>query len=515
MRLKSLVLAAAVALLPVTAQAVEVYPGCGVPSTKVGAHTFYVDPLRGSDSGDGSSANPWKTLSTILGVSNKFVSSKAWSNKTSSYAVVNPTGPIKAGDTVLLRSGNHGNLKILNLFNDDFITVAAAPGATPVITQLAITSAAKWAFHGIKFQSPTQQPIPSDLSKKPLDALVTVGGGDYTGVSHDFVLYDNSFSTTDDTAGWSKTDWVAQPTFMLASALATCSSFVDNRFYNAFNALGLFNSRQIALQNSIRFFVNDGIDLTAGAITIKANTITDNVNSTLDGYHADGIQGWSNIVNGVPATNSYVTIDGNTIVKTGDAAVTYMQGISFFDGRWDHLFITNNKIITNTVNGIAVFGGTNVQIINNTLVASGTDKTTILRLQNAKDGTSSVNVTVRNNISPFLAVAIAGVTADHNIIAGGRYIDLVNGVGTNVTTSNMTKRNILVSDVSSLFVTVNDATATYDLRLKAGSAAVGFGSWAGAPATDIVGRTRGPAYDLGAYAYPKAQVAGTGSASGN
>lgn len=96
--------------LPVSAMAANVYPGCSVPSLKTGHHTFYVDPVNGSMSGDGSSAKPWKTLTEVLNPANKLISTQghagtAYTNGTdTALHAVNPNGPVKAGDLILLKA---------------------------------------------------------------------------------------------------------------------------------------------------------------------------------------------------------------------------------------------------------------------------------------------------------------------------------------------------------------------------------------------------------------------------
>ena len=66
-------------------------------------------------------------------------------------------GPIAPGDEILLMSGNYGNLW-LNVWNTEiansaFVTIAAAPGQTPVLTSLFIAGTNYWAFNGLKVQS--------------------------------------------------------------------------------------------------------------------------------------------------------------------------------------------------------------------------------------------------------------------------------------------------------------------------------------------------------------------------
>ena len=54
-------------------------------------------------------------------------------------------------------SGNYGDLW-LNVWNTEiansaFVTVAAAPGQTPVLTSLFLAGTNYWAFNGLKVQS--------------------------------------------------------------------------------------------------------------------------------------------------------------------------------------------------------------------------------------------------------------------------------------------------------------------------------------------------------------------------
>lgn len=101
---------------------------CNVPTASTG-HSFYVDPSAGSVNNNGSANAPWSTLSAVI-------TAGLFTNNT-----------IKAGDTVYLRSGNHGSIT-LNGQNADFITIAADAGATPVITSVNITGS-KWIVKGL------------------------------------------------------------------------------------------------------------------------------------------------------------------------------------------------------------------------------------------------------------------------------------------------------------------------------------------------------------------------------
>src|SRR5512139_2168883 len=85
---------------------------CLVPP--VGATDFYVDPVNGSDSGDGSAANPWRTLQAVIAAN--LIETRNWDSlpygSGSVLVPVNAGAPVKAGDTLWLRTGYHGEVVI-------------------------------------------------------------------------------------------------------------------------------------------------------------------------------------------------------------------------------------------------------------------------------------------------------------------------------------------------------------------------------------------------------------------
>ena len=73
---------------------------------------FFVDPIHGADSNDGSSASPWKSLQRLF--DEGLIESRDWNKlqyTSASYLVPKNQGaPIKAGDTIYLRNGSYGEL---------------------------------------------------------------------------------------------------------------------------------------------------------------------------------------------------------------------------------------------------------------------------------------------------------------------------------------------------------------------------------------------------------------------
>ena len=155
------------------ARAAQIYPGCAQPGP-IGK-VWYVDPVNGKTpaaGGLGTQAAPWNSLQGILsggwganitvpGYTRPLLSTVPYNHVTAAGRVDiadtigNP--PVRPGDTIMLMSGNYGDISIgdfnLPTTNWDFVTVQAAPGQVPVFTTLFVDRTNKWVFNGIKVQS--------------------------------------------------------------------------------------------------------------------------------------------------------------------------------------------------------------------------------------------------------------------------------------------------------------------------------------------------------------------------
>ena len=492
--------------LSTPAFAQSVYPGCSISSLKSGHHTFYVDPVNGSMTGDGSASKPWSTLGDVLDPSKKLVATQShaypgYRNGTDiALHAVNPNGPIKAGDLILLKTGNHGKPKLSNMFNSDFITIAAAPGATPIVGQIDIASSAKWLFQGLTFEGvavaatgATSVPAAPTGILNALN-LVTVGQGDWIGQTSDIAFTDDTFRTAASTSGWTDYDWYVKPMNYMFAIRSPCTSITNSHFVNVANAIAAAAPKVLVQGNIIESFSNDAIDISDSFQLIKGNTIRNGVNKVVDPLHADGIQGLSPTVNGVMVTNTNVVIDGNTITKSGDTAVSYLQGISIFGGKWDGLVVQNNVVTTNHWNALAIYGAQNSRVLNNTVVASDpVGHPSWIQIHDGSDGTKSTAL-VRNNIATVFNIQSPGTTLDHNIAA--KEIDLPTGAVKSGTTGTA---NAVLPAVLTGFMTLNTTSGAFDMRLRSTSPAIGFGTLLGAPALDIMGNTRSTPVDIGAY----------------
>ena len=158
-------------------------------------HVWYFDPVHGKTQaagGNGSQASPWNNLQALVQAETGYAypllttapylqavgPGKPWVTTTGPKA-----GPIAPGDEILLMSGNYGNLWLnvwaAEISNSAFVTIAAAPGQTPVLTSLFVSGTNEWVFNGLKVQSLQ----PTALSG---NALVEVndGGASFSDVQH-------------------------------------------------------------------------------------------------------------------------------------------------------------------------------------------------------------------------------------------------------------------------------------------------------------------------------------------
>ena len=103
-----------------------------------GGTTHYVDPATGSTSGDGTAQRPWRTVQEVVQAGH--LGSR-----------------IRAGDTVLLRTGYHGELLIDGGSYATPITIAAEPGHTPRLRRVQAARTSGFVLRGLSI-SPSHAP---------------------------------------------------------------------------------------------------------------------------------------------------------------------------------------------------------------------------------------------------------------------------------------------------------------------------------------------------------------------
>ena len=513
--------------LAVPVHAAAVYSGCASPASTF-RHVWYVDPVHGKTAaagGNGSQAAPWNSLQALVqtqpGYSFPLLTTAPyrWVPVAGKAAVVEPgpkAGPVAPGDEILLMSGNYGNIWLntngVEISNSDFITIAAAPGQTPVLTSLLVSQTNNWVFNGLKVQSLQ----PAALSG---NALVAIKDGGAAFPTSNIVLENMSISSQDNAEAWSKGQWVADARsgfWAESSAGGTntkCVSFTGSHISNVKTGAGLFADHLLFSDNQIDHFGDDGIDYATSNLAITHNDLHDNLDIG-DGNHEDAMQGVIGVLSPGVAVNNFqnVLIDSNLVIRQTDPELsfpTYLQGIDNFNSEWTNMTVTNNVVVTSACNAIHFINIHNSLIADNTVANDGLFSTPGCIASLSVNGSSS-NTAVRNNLTSQLVVDTrgSGVEADHNVVtlsAGVAIAWYVNGVvqylGKPGTYANA---NIIDSGgTKSEFVNFNPSTLTYDLMLKAGAQAIGAATANGAPTLDILGFKRVAPYAAGAYSYPQ------------
>ncbi len=461
-----------------TAEAVCNPIGSSVPMTP--GHVYYSDPIKGSMKGDGSKLRPWGPLSDIVAA--KLINGQ---DKTS--------GVVHAGDIIYLLSGNHGSISLDQysgyFVNTDFITLQAAPGSAPVLSQLVASGISKWVFRGLTI---AHTAVPAGNRGYFLSRFIGC----------DNILFDsNTIYSQADVSKWKPSDWASLSAVSGLAFDGTSSTIINNTVRNVEAGIGISGDGLILKNNVVDYFADDGINFTSSNSIIQSNTVTNHYGLWNNGGHHDGMQGWT--IGGVVTSN--VIIDSNVIVaSTGvyptipvqptGGADDYLQGLSIFDGTWTNLTLTNNVVAARgAYHGLSMYGISDSIIANNTVVNQPGVESGIVWLgvfNNRVSGAAPVNVVVRNNIANSFVLAPTGVVDDHNIALTSS--NGWSGVASETVVSNPRK----------VFVNYPASNGAYDFRLVKGSPAIGAGSAADAPKYDVVGKLRNAnKIDIGAFSY--------------
>lgn len=431
------------------------------------AADFYVDPMNGSPSGDGSQGNPWRTLEEV--VEANLIATQNWDSlpydTSSQLQPKNASAPIKAGDTIWLLSGYHGAVEITGYYNASNITIAAAPGAAPQLSSLLIRSAKNWVVRGLLL-SPDYAPT---YERKTMIDLDSHG---YSGPVSDVTIEDCDLESVADTSSWSASDWDTRAVNGIG-ADGTNITIRRNRLKNVNFGISVGASNSLVEDNVVDSFSGDGMRGLGDHTTFQYNVVKNcyDVNDN----HDDGFQSWSNGPGGVGTGEVVgIVLRGNVIINYEDPNQPLrgtLQGIGCFDGTFVDWVVENNVVITDHWHGISLYGARNSRIVNNTVLDPNGDSPgpPWIKIENHKDGTAPVSCLVANNLTTALANA-SGVTEDHNLI---------------------------IDDAAKFFVDV----AAYDVHLLDNAPAIDQGTSDNAPTHDIEGipRPQGSGVDVGAY----------------
>ena len=403
-------------------------------SSGVMAATWYVDPA--SSGGDGTSSAPWPGLQSAFN-----------------------SGKVAAGDVIHLEQGNYGQVSIQGQRFSKPVRLVSDPQYPAHFSALNIQRSGNISIDGVAVwtlpgEEPVRQIVEINSENIVLSRFDIRGSGPDT----------NYFS-------WSKQRWLDASSGIRARGRGIVLR--ENRVTGTGFGIGTIDAGAKVLGNVIRGFAGDGIRAIGDKTLVQGNYIADTVK--VNDNHNDGIQSWSRGPNGRSGAGTVkgLVIDANTIVEwngpQNHPLRFALQGIGLFDGMFEDLVISNNVIIISAWHGIAVYGGINAKIQNNTLISSSgpSREKPWIAVRDHRNGTQSSGGVVANNIAPRYQIG-AGPGKRNNHVLIYPHSEMVFG-------------------------------ADGSVRLKFGSKLIGLADAANAPDHDRVGAPRGATVNPGAF----------------
>ena len=352
------------------------------------AATYYSDPIAGTAQGDGSAKAPWPKLEAMVKAGR--------------------LPQLHAGDTLLLRSGNHGSVKFSG-DNETPITIAAESGKTPQLGRLEVDGGKGWVLKGLTIS-------PSFAATSYKTNIVTLAE---RGAGEGIVLQDCFIYTALDSSKWTKDDWMNAYNGVFAGRNGTHLTLRNNYILNTRFGVTMGAPESLCEGNVIANFSGDGLRLTRDDITAQYNVIKNSYLSATDGdgNHDDLIQCF--LFNKGTGTVKGVTVAGNILIGNEDPNQPFLsspQGLGFFDGPLVDFDVENNVVISNTYHGISLYDAVNCKILGNAVKAASTQKMMPWIMLNTKNkGGSSGNVVKNNMARAFELKADASVVAENNV----------------------------------------------------------------------------------------------------
>ncbi|WP_339715218.1 right-handed parallel beta-helix repeat-containing protein [uncultured Sneathiella sp.] len=406
------------------------------------ARDHYVDPGAATNfSGDGNADTPWRDLQQII-----------------------DDDIVKAGDRVILATGNYGRLLVENKKMFERTTILAGQDQKPVFEIVDILGSSNWHLQGLTVTSSGQR-------KQEYRYHVRVDENSQHITVNDFSIY-----TVADISDWSDVDWNEQAIDGIFSA-GDYTEFHNNRIKNVNFGITIYGDNSAVVNNHIENFSGDGLRGLGDHALFEGNVVKNcyQVNRN----HADGFQSWSMSADGVIAAGVVkdVILRRNLILNFEDFDQPYrceLQGIGMFGGVYEDWIIENNIVIVDNFHGITVLGARNVRIQHNT----------VLDVDYFEPGPAAITIRRQNGGPPVENSLIANNIA--NDIFGDSEGVVVVG-------------NFMDADFDDVFVDIDDG----DYRLPDGSEAIDICAADQKVDIDFFGNPRpiGKCADAGAVEY--------------
>jgi len=438
--------------------------------SRLEAATYYVDPINGDMSNDGSYDSPWETLQGVF--DNRMIETRVYETwppgPNTPLIVKNEGAPVKAGDIILLRSGYHGSILYMGALNLDYITIAAQEGHTPLLGRFFLQYASKWILRGVTI-SPEFAPEYVEAS------IIYIHSCGCHGLSSDIIIENNRLFSVQDASPWTtldlnrdgsvnlkdfavfashwqdytceQSDWCGGSDFNRSRIVnfVDLAIFSDNFLHdwNTMSCRGIYVlSSNSIVRNNIIENVNFGIvvegdniliehnkieNLAGDGIVVSADNVTVQYNTIKNFYkvnhnHDDGMQFHRGPDNITPIYNA--TIRGNFIIShdpnPDNPFLGSPQGIGAYgDNPYIGWLVENNVVLVQHSHGITIYGAADSVIANNIAFDPTLSINEYGTLWEAwvKIGSIGQNTIIRNNMSRTFPNPIPsqGVVVDHCI----------------------------------------------------------------------------------------------------
>jgi hypothetical protein len=398
----------------ITGSEVVSYSDYNFVEPEVTGNIFYIDPINGSPEGDGSAANPWRSLQEVIeGEMIECYRHSEANNANSELEVVHEGAPVKGGDKLVLRSGYHGYIKLNYFIFKDWLTITAEKDHTPVLAQFRIEGAFEKIY--LKNLTVLKESYQGDENYWEVEVLnrnnnscVYLCSSSFWGKGSRVKLNGLRVKTAENTSSWTAADWVEKSASGINLRSVQNVEIINCTIENVKHGLCIeyFSDHSVAVNNTINNYSADGSRLISNDVLFANNTITNCYK--VDDNHDDAIQSYTRGEDLSAGTGvlSDVIIRGNLIIGTPDRENPLAgnpQGIGCFDGFFENWVVENNVVITDHYHGISFYGMRNSMIVNNTVIdqVPGNNTCPWIVINPHKDGTESENCIIANNIVSY------------------------------------------------------------------------------------------------------------------
>ncbi len=267
------------------------------------------------------------------------------------------------GDHVLLQDGHYGDVYWTDITPPRMIRIAVD---NPGRAHFDIMSLKRMKnLHFVNFSIWPRQPVKKMRSLVNADAQsanLIFEGFDVRGRADAIETY-MKWSVED----WTST-WHSDGFFLRGQKMVVRNSTITAVDFS----IQITGPDAVIEGNHIRGFSGDGLRGIGTNNLFRNNLVQDSFN--VDDNHDDGFQSWSPKRNGPDSTLPDLSVINNAFIEwTGRKDHPLhgtLQGIGLFDGFYKNVYIHNNLVVSSQYHGIALYGGRNGHITNNTVLHS-------------------------------------------------------------------------------------------------------------------------------------------------